>query len=242
MSRLPVPPGERSAYVLKDVHVGRSAVVLGAGPSLRFVNERVCRHVTIAINAAVELVPKPDYLLSSDGFLRNMTVWKTIHAAAYPLVLRYYNYFPPASELGVDPARLYRFEVRAAQVPQTIRPNVDDGFVHGYDAAQFATYLAAMMGCSPIYLLGCDTGPEDGKHHFWEFDGRPAEQFRPRDEWEVVLPDQARGGRTPQIFFDKTREHWRRILAENPDLDVRDASGGELHRIVPSASLREVLG
>ncbi len=97
-----------------------------------------------------------------------------------------------------------------------------------------------MLGCSPIVLSGCDCEYVKGKHHFTDFPNQPAGgHIKP--EYEKIKPrfDVPRFDDTDGILIGHM-VCWENIREQNPDVDIIDASEGNLN-CFRQASLKEIL-
>jgi len=236
---------------------GRSGVVMGSGPSLRHTDDRIYRHVTIAVNGAILKFPKSDYYLTCDPGMAQMKHWDTMVRsecrALLPSVV-----FPRAAvqaQWGMGPDRVVLFERRRKVTNMTA---ADTSFIFSDSSAHCALNLAVILGCSPIYLVGCDCSMEDNKKYYWEFSGQG-----PRDgDVELGEPTferysfRKRGRpRAPGVYnkgsYDvnasgacKMTANWWIRIARDSALDVRSACAGHMRakRIFPQVSMAELLG
>lgn len=125
---------------LKNIHVGRTAAVLGGGPSLPGDLERVpSGSVLIAVNYHALYYCEPMYMVYNDAPETNPLQVKAVHEHTTIHV-------SPAPEPTSD----VEFDV----------PNVWTGFFSSNTAA----WLALWMGCNPVILCGMDCYQGSQKH------------------------------------------------------------------------------
>lgn len=236
---------------------GRSAVVLGSGPSLRRADDRIYKHVTIAVNGAILKFPRSDYYLTCDVGMVRMIHWDTMVRSRCRAVVPS-GAFTRASmsaqwSMGSD--RVVLFERRRKVMKMT---PADTRFIFSDSSAHCALNLAVILGCSPIYLIGCDCSMEDNKKYYWEFPGQG-----PKDgDVELGEPTferfsfRKRGQpRAPGVYnkgsYDvnasgackMTGNWWIRIAQDNA-LDIRSACTGhmKIKRIFPQVTMAKLLG
>jgi len=158
---------------LHNLHQGRKCFVVGAAPSVGFLDlTPIHDHVVISVNSSVLLMPwDEDGDTSSRFWISNDTLcvqwtyfWShTIRSFCTKMVrtswkkhdesLRGYNfrYFSPRKIPDGDDLNL-----------------VLDGLC-SVSSVPTAIDLALLMGCKYIYLLGVDHKMTHGNSHFWQF-------------------------------------------------------------------------
>lgn len=166
---------------LKDKHRGQRCFILGAGPSLRCVDEKQLRGITFTVNSSILKLPNPDYWLSDDQDTAN---WSYFQREVYnsrcvklmdsmrlgrvcgdfrPNVVRYVHqrwydwYDPRAKKYFPDKLSLTRDPERPLAGTRT--------------SVATAIHAAWIMGCDPIVLLGCDCKYEGNRRYFWQYPG-----------------------------------------------------------------------
>jgi len=242
---------------IRGTRKGQSAVVLGSGPSLRHADERIYRHVTIAVNGAILKFPKSDYYLTCDPGMTKMKHWNAMVKSGCRAVLPSHVFTRAAvqTQWNMGPDRVVLFE-RRRKVTKLV-PS-DTKFIFSDSSAHCALNLAVILGCSPIYLIGCDCSMEDNKKYYWEFPGQG-----PRDgDVELGEPTferyafRKRGTpRAPGVYnkgsYDvnasgscKMTGNWWIRIAQDSTLDVRSACRGHMEdkRIFPQVSMATLLG
>lgn len=146
-------PRQRTLANLAGTYAGRSAVVLGKGPSLARIDRRdLDGHVTVGVNNVCAWYD-PDLLVWLDE-----VTWRrhrrAIRASRSEKWTRYrpgmrrggLNTFRLAGAVGFDPPAIY----------------------HGHTSAFVALELAWIAGCDPIWLAGVDLCLGPGGEHYWD--------------------------------------------------------------------------
>lgn len=235
---------------------GRSAVVMGAGPSLRLVDQRITRHVTIAVNDAISKVPDSEFYVSDDPSMLRHWHWDVVRSSKCLVTV-------PEKEWGLD--GLARNGVVAGrvvhfprQLPTGTRMLPSDGkLIYGPSSAHTAVSLAVVLGCSPVYLVGCDCRCVEGKKYFWEFPGQNVKGGMKNGFATHVLSEMKRIGKKLKAgyydpWFKKdgspsgdSLTGWRNLRDANPDVKIIDASGpekgGALAEVFPTVSMHNLL-
>ncbi len=222
---------------VRGKHAGRSALLIGGGPSVHgLTGAHMDLHVCVTVNAALFKCPEPDYHCAMDP--------KMVMRSHYPMVL--WGTFPvlvpdyaPCEVLrrSVLPAdRLLAFLYRGGFDPPgdhswVMSPD-DDALLKGGSSVHTAIHWAVVAGCSPIYLIGCDGQKVDGKAYFWEYPEYPNDDY-----WQGLQQKSA-----PLTHHGQCLLRWEWLAKANPDLDLRDCSGGKVSEVVRPAGLEELLG
>jgi hypothetical protein len=266
---------------LRDASIGRSAVVMGSGPSLRHLrdrsglvsceydhnkfllpdiaqHDRVKSHVTIAVNEAILKVPDADYYITGDSRMPNCRHWSVVVFGSKCRIL-----MPSfgASRVsyhrsGVRPDRLFLYRRRENSIDWKISRD-SEFFLGEMNSMQAGVNLAVVLGCSPIYVLGCESRMEEDKKYFWEFDGEPGPGGTASGHKTIWQQTQDGHGRLENdkqydAVFDlragKTKgtpaiQKWKRFANLNPHLDIRDACDSEWNKgYYRKVTVEEVLG
>ncbi len=242
---------------VRGKHAGRAAVVCGAGPSLRFVDSRMYKHVVIAVNDAFSKLPEAPYYFSTDPSMVMHKHWDEVEATdcVVAVTLPDWCFKENGTMAGVPARRVLHVDKHVAfKMLQT-----DGKLIYGPSSGHVAVHLAYVMGCSPIYLVGCDCRCESGKKYFWEFQNQPGGGMK--DGYATYhLSEMARTGKklAADQYDDWYKRDgtptgdgmagWRQLMKENPGLQLFDASGlagggaiAELG-VLPSADILDVMG
>jgi len=236
---------------IRGRHIGRSCVVLGAGPSLERVDERVYKHVTIAVNSAIAKMPESDYFCSSDYGVLEYNYWNDVESCWSHLLLRDCSVFRGLVEHGSIPRTRIVLWPRGRQ---RAKMSVDDkDIMIGILSSHCAVNLAVVMGCNPIYLIGNDCAYKHGKKYWWECANDDVGRHRSgaasytiaamrhlgrrmRDnEYELGATSRSDGVLSAGI------KHWEKIVLENPTVKIVDCSGGRLRGKVPQMTAEDML-
>ncbi len=228
-----------SSESLRGLYAGRSALVMGSGPSLRFVTEAmVKKHVSIAVNDAIGKFPGSDFYSTCDPQMLNHRHWGVVQKSSCKIAVGVGIFSNDwlstlGQKDGIDPERVYPFQMRdPAKRTWNIRRS-DKAVVVG-SSAQSAVNIAVILGCNPIYLVGCDCQFLDGKRYYWQF---PGETFV---GGVITIPEKnALEEREPEsdselsVFVVKA---WQFMRASSDALLI-DASGGLLGGFMQSAPI-----
>lgn len=243
---------------IRGRHAGRPGVVMGSGPSLRFVDERIYKYVTFAVNSSFVKFPKSDYYCTSDYGIMDTTGWQNVIDASCPVVFFNWGLSPQYVMNGIDKSRM----VVVPKERKHVMRASDTVVVFGESSAHCALHFALILGCSPVYLVGCDCTYRDGKKSFFQFDGQPrdatlrgnpsswvddriAEGMHPRPS--EVGPGWGMNdiGEQSDGYLGSTFTEWKSIRDVNPELagKIIDASQGRLSigKVFPSITTQQLL-
>ncbi len=264
---------------VRGKHKGRAAVIMGSGPSLALLRDRktliwkeyedvrlllpdtsepdrIRKHVTIAINDALLKVPDADYYITADSGMVKYNHWELLRAASGTAVLPTDGFNRGGLHRnGFSDDRIVMYDRRRDRQDYTMRQS-DRALVFGPSSAHCAISYAVVLGCSPIFLLGCGCRcGGNGKKYFWEMDGQPGPGGTKDGHATFWLSGQARiGAHVPVGAYDLSYnsrtghkdgaavEGWRGIADANKDVAIRDASGGLLstHGVFPYVEIGKV--
>ncbi|NJL70126.1 MAG: hypothetical protein HC888_00330 [Candidatus Competibacteraceae bacterium] len=182
----------RSYTELLDKHLGETAVILGAGPSLlewlgqpNEQRDLIYRCVVIAVNSSFIITPwsigEKDrrYWISNDSLCRRWSYWDILKAAKMQGIVRdsWNQYFPEIPDF-------LQFSPRPTS--EGVINSGDTGLAY-CSSVPSAIDLSIQMGCKKVVLLGIDHRMRHGKSHFW--------QFWPRDQ----QPRRTDNGMAPKV-------------------------------------------
>lgn len=140
-------------------HKGQPIWVVGTGPSMQmFPKQLLPDHITIGLNQAwrygpltYSLTVHPEHVLEWEKEKGHPTQWITKKKG-------------PLADLSLDDPRYYVFHTEQENYDLVRAPKPDVLFLaHGIHNT--AMVLAAHMGASVVYLVGCDMGELGGDHH-----------------------------------------------------------------------------
>lgn len=185
---------------LQDRHFGEKCFVVGAGPSIGFLNlEPIQSSVVIAVNSAAMLMdwsegdPDRRYWVSNDRLCIQWDYfWKYVQRAKCQKIVR------TSWKKFDDQIRDYNFryfEPRQQESPAFLD---NDPGLCSVSSIPTAVDLAILMGCKKIYLVGVDHKMLHGNSHFWQFWERrkwpkrkdKASNFRPEQKHQVKVFEQ----------------------------------------------------
>lgn len=185
---------------LRSKHNGEKCFVVGAGPSIGFLNlEPIQRHVVISVNSSALLMnwssgdPSKRYWISNDRLcLRWDYFWTHVLRAKCNKIVRtsWKKYDDQIKDHG------FRYFAPRKHESSVFYP--DDGGLCSVSSIPTAIDLALLMGCAKIYLLGVDQRMLHGNSHFWQFWDRKkwpkrndkGKNFRPEQKHQKKVFDQ----------------------------------------------------
>ncbi len=229
---------------LINKHKNTPAFILGSGPSLHNLNwDLISSYTTIAVNSAILKAPESNYYFSCDF---GMTVWKswlTFKNLKCDLILynvdvgfRYLEYLTGEDTFeGIIENRVHYFNMKDSNLEMdTIE------LIRGSTSTQVAVHFAHLLGCTPIFLIGCDCKYVDGKYHYYDYPGEEIDEMR-KPEYANFKPKNliVQEGDSNK-YLDGHIVCWRKIQKQNPDINIIDTSGGKLD-MFPQMTIKEVL-
>lgn len=237
---------------LNDVrgkHAGRSALILASGPSAAVVDHRVYRHVVIAVNAGFLHAPKADYFFTCDEGIARNKYWPKVRDSKTMVV----RYGIPPDGYCVDGIPNDRFLGYERESTLDMDPNAEKLIV-GKSSAHAAAHFAVVLGCSPIYLIGCDCRYRDGNMYAWQSmdmpegaheSGLPTRYQAEQRRKGIACGPQEYGpaaNATSDALLGTFAAEWRKMHEANPDVDIQDASNGALKEMLPQITPEEMMG
>lgn len=233
-------------------HEGRSAVVMGAGPSLYFVQpESLRRHLTIAVNSAILKVPSSNYFVSADQGVFGFKYWDKVREVSCPVIMGNHQNdgtFLYIMHQGINPNRIILYEKdpkmrwRIEADSKTIIP--------GTCSLHCAIHIAFLLGCSPVYLVGADCRYREGKKYFWEFDPNMHGELRTGEKTSWIRDERRKGRKVPVGKYGPSKNPggdgylgsfyhgWEKLLGANLDRRIIDVSEGALSgKVFPAVSI-----
>lgn len=165
---------------LSDVankHTGKTAWIMGAGPSLRHVDASKLNGVTFTVNSSILHHPECDYWVSDDQDTFN---WSYIENVQNSSCIKMMDKDRLGRKWGdnEDVVKYRRqhwydwYDPRTKRYDESkvcFRKSPDYPLAGTRTSTATALHIAWIMGCDPIVLLGCDCCYEDNKRWFWEF-------------------------------------------------------------------------
>ena len=241
---------------VRGLYPGRTAVVLGSGPSLRFIDSRLRKHVVIAVNDAFSKAPWADYYFTADPSMTQHWHWDEVVASNCVAVVEACGWkFVGPKMSGVPKDLILRYERHAG-----LRMRQKDGkLVMGPSSAHCAVSFAVVLGCTRIYLIGCDCRCEDGKKYYWEFNNQPKGGLKTGEATWYIKESKRVKRKIPKTHFDPwymkdgtpagdAVNGWGALVKTNRDVKIIDASGrkggGALAeaKVMPGADVLTVMG
>ena len=239
-----VGPGATALDDLRGAYRGRTAIVMGSGPSLARLpanDERIYRHVLFAVNGAIEYLPRADFFCSSDSGIMD-TEWRYTLRESSCRIVQSANreQWPLNAVYGIPNSRGIWYTRRTDMRDYDMSPSRPD-IILGTSSAHPAVHVALVLGCSRVYLVGCDCAYSGSAHHWWQLFGKPASRLLPvQDRLRFVDPNYD-DIRNIDGHMGAWRVCWQRIKAANPGIPIVDCSGGALKAVFETASIESLV-
>ena len=231
---------------VRGIHAGRPGLVVASGPSVSRLEAGRLDCVTIAVNGGILSAPDSDYFCTADPTVPEHGYYKLVQDGRCEVWWRDEPGHAVPEQAKVSPDRIIAYKRNGA-----LSLSRDaDRLITGINSAHCAAHAAAVMGCSPIYLIGCDCMYSGGKKYAWEISGDERGRhksglcsrwnFWQRHWGKNVRDDEYDAGSdgiTDGIL--SSAAHIWEVLAGS-DVDLRDCSHGALTGRVPQHELEEL--
>ena len=187
---------------LYNIHCGRKCFVVGAGPSLCFLDlSALDEHIVISVNSSIlklnwnegisGFAPSINrYWISNDRLCVKWDYfWKSVLRSKSLKIVR-------TSWLKYDDKiRDHNFRYFAPRESEKMPLSDEDPGLCYVSSVPTAIDLAIRMGCSHIYLMGVDQAMLHGNSHFWQFWDKKkwpqrsdkSKNFRPEQKHQKVV-------------------------------------------------------
>jgi len=227
---------------LRGKYAGKVAVILGAGPSLRFANDSILKNrVSIAINDAITKFSRSDFYFTMDPTMLQRRHWKGALESLRPMILKkcpeYEALFGNGRMLPPERTCLVPWRPDGPNGERSYRVSESDAdFIIGGSSAHSAVNFAVVLGCRTVYLVGCDCRAYEGRRYFWQWDTDKEYTGGMADQ----SPDVAFGYRdadADKILAEYVTKCWANLRQANPEIDIVDASGGLLGDVLHTEEL-----
>lgn len=222
----------------RGIHAGRPAFLIGTGPSAGRVDpERLRPFVTMIMNEAVVKFTRPTYFFSCDEMAWERGFISLLLSYGYPVDIIYANNDGCGKRLPKDLPNLYRI----LRKPNDNKMMADDHrLIWGACSAHPAAHLLYIMGCQPIYLLGCDCQREGGAFSFAHVP--PYVDKLPKKTLDAFGGDPLKASKQLGEFknLGLYLTGWQQVARHNPHVEIIDCSAGAL-TCFKKADINEVL-
>lgn len=169
----------------KDKHKGKIAFIVGAGPSLRFINpDSIKDYVIFGVNSGYLKFPDADYFVTDDHAVKNWNYWSM--AIKNKKCIK----FLFSEKLKDQKPYLNEDETVFFDHVHWSTPKLHDQTIYHKEnlvlhndplkpiigarsSIASALHIAHIMGCSPIVLLGVDCCYEGRSRYYWQFPNQP---------------------------------------------------------------------
>ncbi len=167
---------------LRNKHQGKMAFVLGAGPSLRFIDpDKLKDYVVFTVNSAILKAPDCDYFVTDDDGVSTWNYWlKTAKESRCTKLLYKDKLKDKVSHLRPEEVLFFEHRQWATIDSNTkelvyhkenlkLTEDPDVGLIGARSSQATALHFAYIMGCDPIVLLGHDCCYDGRFRYFWQF-------------------------------------------------------------------------
>lgn len=231
----------RTIEKLNDAFRGRTAYILGSGPSLSVeaVNSaHEAGGLVFAVNASILASPNCDFWLSDDQDAAGWTYfWRELVESNCRVLLYYDKFATHFTEEGMEKLfgkRLYWFRHRKKY--SLTKPYADTPYLRlceSRNSLGTAIHVAYIMGCERAVLLGVDGRYIDGKKYFFESWPRDKQPVRVSPRLKRIIHSKV-NGQTSDTDLVETDDYWK-ILADNipAGFEVFNATPGSFVKVFP---------
>lgn len=234
---------------LIDKHKGSLGFVIGAGPSLHYVNTDLLRdYVTISVNSSLPKVKFCDYFAGDDIGLKWWGYYQEILPKCNCISLLYRGKLKDEAS-HLNPDRICWFKHKSWYCPSTKTYDPEglvftkgEPIIGARTSAGSAVHFLYIMGCDPIILLGCDCSYEGMRRYYWQFDGEE-KCYRSTGEKVFSFPNAGIVNCLPIDSHGVSFLQYWKALSEQTNkqgINIISASGGLLDAF-PRMTLEEVL-
>lgn len=211
-----------------NIHEGKTAIVLGSGPSLRDFDYSIWNDnfVSFGINSSIAKVPDCDYFVSDDNGILFWTYYKDYIVPSKCTKFLYSKKLEKYAKLiPVDDKIFYdHYEwnpKHKSNIQLTDDPNIP--IIAARTSLASAMHIAYIMGIRNFLLFGVDCRVEDNKRYFWEFEDQPFVEPTIKE----ITSDKYLG--SSDIHFAEFYQYWEAFEEYNKDkITVHDCSNGLL--------------
>ncbi len=233
-------------HAVRGQYKGQPGFVAASGPSLRSIPQDAFKgKPVIAVNSAIVKFPSAPFFFSSDWRVIWRKHWQTVRWANCDIVMATQNIQCVDWWGGVyRPQYRYLLYAFADSTHETLLMDPSaKNLIYGHSSIQCAVHFAAILGCSPIILLGNDCQVEDGKKYFYEFPGQPEDAWLlPWMEARARQYEKEENGEklTTDLALEVSLKHWAKLADANPQMTILNGTGGRL-KVFPSVDWRKYL-
>lgn len=222
----------------KDLHSGRKCFIVGAGPSLAFLDiQPIHKHVVISVNSSAMLMPWESGDIDSRYWLSNdVLCMKWSYFYSNVLRAKCNKIVRTSWKKKDNEIRGYGFRYFSPRKNDAI---IDDsGKFCGTSSIPTAIDFSMYLGCTSIYLIGVDQRMVHSNSHFWQFwnkkkwpsrsDKRPL--FRPEQPHQIKVFEKNK------LVFQSLQKY-----AQSKDISIFNCSSRSKVDVFPKISLEEAL-
>lgn len=214
---------------LKNKHLGETSFVIGAGTSLRYLDENILKNnLCIAVNSGILKVPFAQYAIFSDIGVKNWSYFLDEKFANSNTIKLLYK-----KKLGKYAEHLKN--VLWFNHKDDKELTRDFPIINSRTTSAAAIHLLYIMGCQTIVLLGVDCCfSKEKKRYFWEYWPIEKQPYRITGEpLSKIMVNDVNGKFVDEHYLDFIR-YWQEFVEINKDilkkeLKIIDCSGGILY-------------
>jgi hypothetical protein len=162
---------------LKDIYKDKLCFLIGAGPSLHFINTNILKdYVTITINSGVLKVPDCDLFVSDDEDIKNFNYYINLLPTLNCIKLLYRNklekYCKNLNRVILFSHKCWFSPSKNTYNPEGIILTKDEPIIGAINSVGSALHIAYIMGASVTVLLGCDCCySKEGYRYYFQYPG-----------------------------------------------------------------------
>lgn len=177
----------RNLEEFNGVHKGKTAFVVGSGPSTGMLDLEPLRdYVTIAVNSGYVAVPFSDYFITDDWSVANWSYFfKDLKESESTIALLYEDMLKNQSAQFNDRAVLFRHRLGYHITDKYEHNNRKNHICQARTSSGSAIHVAHIMGCDKIVLIGVDCCRSESVRHFWGKRGAVSDRPYRSDKFPV---------------------------------------------------------
>jgi len=151
-------------------HRGQSCFILGAGPSVHFLDRSLLKgHVVIAVNSGYCAYPQADYFVSDDHETAKWNFFSNDLKKSETTVLLYEDKLKDVAYLFGERAILFRHRKGYHITDHYLHDDPKLHICQARTSLGSAIHIAHIMGFEKVGLLGVDCCRLEGHRYFWQF-------------------------------------------------------------------------
>lgn len=227
-------------FDLKDIFSGQACFVVGAGPSVGFLNlAPIHKHIVISVNASALLMPWFSGSSEKRFWLSNDTLcMKWSYFDSHVMQFKCSKIVGAEWRLNDSKGMGCNFRFFSGRERQVHPLSQADNGLCSVSSVPASIDLAILMGCKKIYLLGVDQKMIMGRSHFWQFLEKQKWPQR-KDKMKNFQPEQKH---QIEVFNRNIDVFWAlKDYAQTNDAFIKNCSSRSALDIFEKISLEDAL-